>query len=251
MYNIFGDYIHRKRTAQKLSLRKFGELCGLSHTHIDSIEKGIDYRNNKQVRPTNDTVLKIANALKVNKEIMFLLSLEQTADNFEFYYDEIERNNIISENQDKVYDDTLHPADRDNAIKLIFKAYYSKSIENCNFDINHVKFSTYVSMLLNQQYWKNKLPPLLYQYLTDEYGTLEGLPDGELLYFVSGTTNSSIKKPINNMLRTPEEEAELNEYLEAVHNDPNLRMMFSLAKDAKKEDVEKAVAIIKALLGKE
>lgn len=56
---------------------------------------------------------------------------------------------------------------------------------------------------------------------------------------------------INNMLRTPEEEAELNEYLEAVHNDPNLRMMFSLAKDAKKEDVEKAVAIIKALLGKE
>ena len=58
-------------------------------------------------------------------------------------------------------------------------------------------------------------------------------------------------KPINNMLRTPEEEAELNEYLEALHNDPNLRMMFSLAKDAKKEDVEKAVAIIKTLLGKD
>lgn len=52
------------------------------------------------------------------------------------------------------------------------------------------------------------------------------------------------------MLRTPEEEQELNEYLEQVHNDPNLRMMFKLTKGATKADVEKAVEIIKTLLGK-
>ena len=51
-------------------------------------------------------------------------------------------------------------------------------------------------------------------------------------------------------LRTPEEEQELNEYLEAVRTNPELRMMFSLTKNAKKEDVEKAVQIIKTLLGK-
>lgn len=52
------------------------------------------------------------------------------------------------------------------------------------------------------------------------------------------------------MLRTPEEEQELNDYLEQVHNDPNLRMMFKLTKGATKADVEKAVEIIKTLLGK-
>ena len=54
----------------------------------------------------------------------------------------------------------------------------------------------------------------------------------------------------NFSLRTPEEEQELNEYLEAVRTNPELRMMFSLTKNAKKEDVEKAVQIIKTLLGK-
>lgn len=52
------------------------------------------------------------------------------------------------------------------------------------------------------------------------------------------------------LLRTPEEEQELNDYLEQVHNDPNLRMMFKLTKGATKADVEKAVEIIKTLLGK-
>ena len=86
------------------------------------------------------------------------------------------------------------------------------------------------------------------------------IPNGETLQKIANYFNVSVDyllgvekphKPINNMLRTPEEEAELNEYLEALHNDPNLRMMFSLAKDAKKEDVEKAVAIIKAFLNKD
>lgn len=47
-----------------------------------------------------------------------------------------------------------------------------------------------------------------------------------------------------------EEEAELQEYLEELRNNPQKRMFFSLTKDATKEDVEKAVKIIEALLGK-
>lgn len=41
---------------------------------------------------------------------------------------------------------------------------------------------------------------------------------------------------------------ELTEYLEALKNRPEMRMMFSLAKSATKEDVEKAVKIIEAFL---
>ncbi len=43
------------------------------------------------------------------------------------------------------------------------------------------------------------------------------------------------------------EDDELVEYLEELKNRPEMRMLFSLAKGATKEDVERAVAIIEAL----
>lgn len=43
------------------------------------------------------------------------------------------------------------------------------------------------------------------------------------------------------------EDDELNEYLEELKNRSEMRMLFSLAKGATKQDVEKAVAIIQAL----
>ena len=43
------------------------------------------------------------------------------------------------------------------------------------------------------------------------------------------------------------ESDELNEYLEELKNRSEMRMLFSLAKGATKEDVERAVAIIEAL----
>lgn len=45
------------------------------------------------------------------------------------------------------------------------------------------------------------------------------------------------------------ENDELTEYLETLRTRPECRMLFSLAKDATKADVEKAVAIIEALRG--
>ena len=49
---------------------------------------------------------------------------------------------------------------------------------------------------------------------------------------------------------TTKEDIELQNYLEELRMRPELRMLFSLTKDAKKEDVEKAVKIIEALLGR-
>lgn len=50
-------------------------------------------------------------------------------------------------------------------------------------------------------------------------------------------------------IKTPvtDESDELNEYLEELKTRPEMRMLFSLAKGATKEDVEKAVTIIEAL----
>lgn len=43
------------------------------------------------------------------------------------------------------------------------------------------------------------------------------------------------------------EDDELNEYLEELKTRPEMRMLFSLAKGATKQDVEQAVAIVEAL----
>lgn len=47
-----------------------------------------------------------------------------------------------------------------------------------------------------------------------------------------------------------EQDTELNEYLEELKTRPEMRMLFSVTKGATKEDVEKAVRIIEAALGK-
>ncbi len=59
-----GSFIHEYRGKQ--SLREFATKCGISHTHLDSIEKGTDYRSGKPVRVTIDTLEKIANAMNMS-----------------------------------------------------------------------------------------------------------------------------------------------------------------------------------------
>lgn len=51
----------------------------------------------------------------------------------------------------------------------------------------------------------------------------------------------------NNKNKPTAEDDELTEYLEELRNRPEMKMLFSLAKGATKEDVEQAVAIIEAL----
>lgn len=60
-----GKFIKAKRTAKKMSLRDFGNLAGLSHSYVDSLEKGVDPRSGKSVMPTIDTLVKLSRALNM------------------------------------------------------------------------------------------------------------------------------------------------------------------------------------------
>lgn len=62
--NYIGDYIRNYRG--KTSLRAFAEKCEISHTHLDSIEKGFDPRTGKPVKVTVETLKKIANAMNMS-----------------------------------------------------------------------------------------------------------------------------------------------------------------------------------------
>ena len=67
MNNNIGKYVHERRSEMGLSLREFGKLCGMSHTHIDSIEKGVDVRTGREVNITAQTLAKLARALGVSE----------------------------------------------------------------------------------------------------------------------------------------------------------------------------------------
>lgn len=70
-----GEFLKQYRESHKLSLREFGTMCGLSHTHIDSIEKGIDFRTGKPVRVTNETIQQLARATHSDPAHLFRLSI--------------------------------------------------------------------------------------------------------------------------------------------------------------------------------
>lgn len=73
-----------------------------------------------------------------------------------------------------------------------------------------------------------------------DFETLEKLAD----YF---NVNMATFFPSNEMPAFVNNDPELTAYLEELRTRPEMRMLFSVAKGATKEDVEKAVAIIEAL----
>lgn len=76
--NKLGEFVHNRRVEKDLSLRDLGKLCDISHTHIDSIEKGVDFRTKKPVRITLETLTKLAQGLDVDVQTLIDLSLENT-----------------------------------------------------------------------------------------------------------------------------------------------------------------------------
>lgn len=75
MENKLGDFLREKQGS--LSLREFAKKLDISHTYLDSIEKGYDNRTKKPVRITVDTLSKIALALDVPLEKLVALSKNQ------------------------------------------------------------------------------------------------------------------------------------------------------------------------------
>jgi len=72
---LLGEVVRNYRQENHLSLRAFGEMCGISHTTIDCIEKGYDPRTGKRVNITNITFSKLADVLKIPVSVLVDLSV--------------------------------------------------------------------------------------------------------------------------------------------------------------------------------
>ena len=84
MDNKIGIFIKNYRG--DLSLREFSEKCDISHTHLDSIEKGYDPRTGKPVRVTVDTLKKIAHAMNMSINDLFIRSGEVDLSEMDFNF---------------------------------------------------------------------------------------------------------------------------------------------------------------------
>jgi len=58
--NELGDYLKQLRGEKSLSIRKASEEIGISHTYLDSLEKGYDPRTKKERTPTPKILSKVA-----------------------------------------------------------------------------------------------------------------------------------------------------------------------------------------------
>ncbi|WP_324824994.1 helix-turn-helix domain-containing protein [Sinanaerobacter sp. ZZT-01] len=97
-------------------------------------------------------------------------------------YDYKERE-LIKRKTKRILEDSTIPADfKIDFCIPYFKSYFSESIEINQFDLNHVSFHTYLSMLLFQKHWKQYLGDPLYHLMVSKYGKQPGITEGEFYY---------------------------------------------------------------------
>ena len=95
--NKLSKFVREKRG--DMSLRDFAKLCGdISHTQIDSIERGVDPRTGKTVKPTVETLAKIAMGTGVS--VAYLASLANDEEPDMMYYTDPETAALAQELKD-------------------------------------------------------------------------------------------------------------------------------------------------------
>ena len=199
MKNLFGYYIYNIRKQQHKSLRECAKDCGISHTHIDSLEKGKDFRTGKKVSPTPETIEKIAKGLMIDETSLFNLSLEKVNIKFNEYLAHSEREDLKSNARVKIENNSsTEELSVQELIKLqedIFIALFSRSLESVCFDYNHVDYPTYVAMLLKQQQFVDSIPQDVYNKLTEKYGIMDGINEGTTYYSPSSHNQFKLTSP--------------------------------------------------------
>lgn len=82
-----------------------------------------------------------------------------------------------------IVDDSSAPIDaRVNAQIIVFKALFSRSLMQNDFDLDHPGFESYVAMILAQGKGKHFIPDEIYDLLVSRFGTKEGISEGTYFY---------------------------------------------------------------------
>lgn len=160
MSNELGKYIKEKRG--KKSLREFAKIVGISHTHLDSIEKGADPRTGKPVSISAEVLKLLSIATNTDYETLSELyfydldynDLQEQVNNGNFNLEENEKfnkkmiNAILSKNKNDKKDDEKYKQilkdkglmdENDNINEEDFKKLIDFAIANKDFIIKKDK----------------------------------------------------------------------------------------------------------------
>ncbi len=118
-----------------------------------------------------------------------------------------EREQIKAENRKICENSSLPLEQRVEAQLKVLRCLFSRSLEICTYDLNHVNFDTYVAMMLkNPSYCKN-IDNDLYQVLVSKYGTLPGIESGTVyhkpkskVYVFNSRDERDIKKDLDSIM---------------------------------------------------
>lgn len=80
-------------------------------------------------------------------------------------------------------DINMSTEDRMNAWIEVIRAYWSRSLCGCSYDLSHPDFDKYASMILNQSTFKKRInDDYIYERLISMYGISDGIEDGKTYY---------------------------------------------------------------------
>ena len=107
---------------------------------------------------------------------------EKAISHFGFCWPSEYRDEKKAESRAIVNDENKSIADRIDAQIIVFKALFSRSLMQNNFDLDHPDFNSYVAMILGQGPGKHSIPEELYDPLVYKYGTKEGIAAGTIYH---------------------------------------------------------------------
>lgn len=124
--NQLEKFIRQKRKELGLSLREFAEMCEISHSYLDNLEKGRDARSGKPISPTIETMQKLASGLKIS-----LIEILRIAG---FIDSSLDQNNSVAINDDELVSfireisPKLSPEERED-LKEVIRLFVKKTQE--------------------------------------------------------------------------------------------------------------------------
>lgn len=175
-----GEYIRQYRDLHKMTVREFAKRSGLSPGYISMLENNRNPKNNEPIIPSIETFQKVAIGMGITvHEIMRHVDENQPVA-LEYVMSYEEREDVKFNARNMLSSGNSTPLESKEYYLEIFRAFFARSFENCNYNLRHVDFDSYVAMLLNQSEITNEIEKNVLNSLEDEYGRLDGSQYGLL-----------------------------------------------------------------------
>lgn len=96
------------------------------------------------------------------------------------YCNYVENERIKAKNRNISHNLSLPLNERYSAQLEVLRCLFSRSVSANHYDLNHIPFKKYVSMMLGNKSYRSNIEDDLYEKLVKDYGTLNGISSGTI-----------------------------------------------------------------------